>query len=125
MTLYVPRLAVSVDPLIAEAKRRMKQRRFLIAVLAFLVVGGSVVGALALRSRSPERPLTFRSPTKITLAKAQTGAPVSCRNARMTTMGRVPGPGQPVRAWVSNYSGYAPALLLTRRSDGSLVVHCN
>jgi hypothetical protein len=124
MTLYVPRLAVSVDPLISEAKRRMKQRRFLIAVLAFLVVGGSVAGVLALRSRGPVRPLMFRSPTKIILAKAQTGAPVSCRNARMTTKGRVPAPGQPSHGWAANWSGYAPGLWLTRRSDGSLVVHC-
>src|SRR3954467_4429296 len=114
----------ALDPLIAEAKRRMRQRRFLIVVVAILVGGGAVVGAFALRSHTSAQTLTFRSPTKVTLAKAQTGASVSCRNARMTTIGRVPAPGRPAVAWVSNYSGYAPALSLTRRSDGSLVVSC-
>ena len=124
MTMYVPRLAVSVDPLIAEAKRRMKQRRLLIAVLAFLIVGGSVAGALTLRSRTPVRPLTFRSPTKVILAKAQTGASVSCRNARMATLGRVPSPGQS-RGFAQNWGGFAPGLSLTRHPDGSLVVACD
>ena len=58
------------------------------------------------------------------LAKAPTGARVSCRNTRWTTIGRVPAPGQPPHGWAANGSGYAPGLLLTRRSDGSLVVHC-
>jgi hypothetical protein len=49
MTLHVPRLPFALDPLIAEAKRRAKQRRVL--VLAALVVVGIVVGlAFALRS---------------------------------------------------------------------------
>jgi hypothetical protein len=123
MTLYAPRLAVSVDPLIAEAKRRMKQRRFLTAVIAFLVVGGSVAGVLAIRSRTPVRPLTFRSPTKIVLAKAQTGAPVSCSKGRITTLGRVPSPGQQ-RGFAQNWGGFAPGLSLTRHHDGSLFVAC-
>jgi hypothetical protein len=117
-------LPFGLDPLIAEAKRRMRHRRLLVVATALLIGGGAAVGGLVLRSRSPLRPLSFRSPTKVVLAKAPTGASVICRNARMTTAGRVPAPGQPLLVWVSNYSGYAPALSLARRSDGSLVVQC-
>jgi hypothetical protein len=45
MTVHLPRLAFSLDPLIAEAKRRARQRRLLLAVVcavAALAVGGAV-----------------------------------------------------------------------------------
>jgi len=45
MTAHVPRLPFSLDPLIAEAKRRARQRRFLLAVVGAVValaVGGAV-----------------------------------------------------------------------------------
>jgi hypothetical protein len=48
MTLHIPRLPFSLDPLIAEAKRRARQRRLLLAVLALVALGGA--GALALGS---------------------------------------------------------------------------
>jgi hypothetical protein len=45
MTLHVPRLPFSLDPLIAEAKRRARQRRVLVAlVLAVVVAAGAVLG---------------------------------------------------------------------------------
>jgi hypothetical protein len=54
MTLHVPRLPVSLDPLIAEAKRRARQRRVVIA--AVLLAAGLGAGlTLALRS-SPGGP---------------------------------------------------------------------
>jgi hypothetical protein len=56
MTLPVPRLPFSLDPLMAEAKRRARQRRMLIA-LAILLAGLAVGLTLAFRSpggRSPE-----------------------------------------------------------------------
>jgi hypothetical protein len=49
MTLHVPRLPFSLDPLIAEAKRRARQRRLLVAVLAVLVAGAALGTTLALR----------------------------------------------------------------------------
>jgi hypothetical protein len=55
MTVRVPRLPFSVDPLMAEAKRRAQQRRMLIA-LAVLLVGLTVGLTFAFRSpggRSP------------------------------------------------------------------------
>jgi hypothetical protein len=52
MTLHAPRLPFSLDPLMAEAKRRMRKRRVLIAVLAVLVVGGAAGGAVSLTSPS-------------------------------------------------------------------------
>jgi hypothetical protein len=45
MTVQVPRLPFSLDPLIAEARRRARQRRFLIALVAVVValaMGGAV-----------------------------------------------------------------------------------
>lgn len=45
MTAHLPRLPFSLDPLIAEAKRRARQRRLLLAVVcavAALAVGGAV-----------------------------------------------------------------------------------
>jgi hypothetical protein len=45
MTVHIPGLPFSLDPLIAEAKRRARQRRFLLAVVGAVValaVGGAV-----------------------------------------------------------------------------------
>ncbi|HJU36796.1 MAG TPA: hypothetical protein VJ716_05190 [Gaiellaceae bacterium] len=42
MTVHVPRLPFSLDPLIAEAKRRMRRRRLLIAAAIVAVAAGSV-----------------------------------------------------------------------------------
>jgi hypothetical protein len=49
MTLRVPRLPFSVDPLIAEARRRARQRRLVLALVALALAGGAVGTALALR----------------------------------------------------------------------------
>jgi len=53
MTLHVPRLPL--DPLIAEAKRRARQRRLMLAGLGVVLAAGSVVGG-TLTSRDSERP---------------------------------------------------------------------
>lgn len=56
MTLHVPRLPVSLDPLIAEAKRRARERRLL---LGALIVALAAIGAgttLALRGPGGPRP---------------------------------------------------------------------
>jgi hypothetical protein len=49
MTAHVPRLPFSLDPLMAEAKRRARQRRFLVALLALVIVGGVLGAVLATR----------------------------------------------------------------------------
>src|SRR3954464_2069347 len=49
MELRVPRLRFSLDPLIAEAKRRMRRRRALVAVVAVAFAAGAVGAVLALR----------------------------------------------------------------------------
>jgi hypothetical protein len=51
MTLRVPRLPFSLDPLIAEAKRRARQRRVLIALGVLLVAG--LAAGLTFAFRSP------------------------------------------------------------------------
>jgi hypothetical protein len=48
MTVHAPRLPFSLDPLMAEAKRRMCKRRVLILVSAVLLGGGSAGATVAL-----------------------------------------------------------------------------
>jgi hypothetical protein len=52
MTVHVPRLPLSLDPLMAEAKRRMRERRLLVAVLIVVVAGGAAGATLGLRGPS-------------------------------------------------------------------------
>jgi hypothetical protein len=42
MTLHVPRLPLSLDPLIAEAKRRARQRRWLILFVLVVATATAV-----------------------------------------------------------------------------------
>jgi hypothetical protein len=56
MTLHIPRLPFSLDPLIAEAKRRMRRRRLFLAVL--VLVGAGAVGGIVLLAGSPGSPGT-------------------------------------------------------------------
>jgi hypothetical protein len=51
MTLHVPRLPFSLDPLIAEAKRRARRRRWVI-LLVLVVAAATAAAALELRSAS-------------------------------------------------------------------------
>jgi hypothetical protein len=51
MTLPVPRLPFSLDPLIAEAKRRMRRRRLILAALVLL--GAGAVTGIVLLTRPP------------------------------------------------------------------------
>jgi hypothetical protein len=86
-----------------------------------VVVGAAVAGCGSTRSAQS---LAFTSPTKVTLAKAETGAHVVCRNDRESTMGTVPAPGEQ-HGFVANLGGNAPGLFLARRSNGSLFVRCD
>lgn len=52
MTAWGSRLPFSLDPLIAEAKRRMRRRRLAIAAVAFLLVGATFGTAVALNGPS-------------------------------------------------------------------------
>lgn len=53
MATHLPRLPFSVDPLMAEAKRRARQRRLLIALVAMVLLGGGAAGTMfALRAGS-------------------------------------------------------------------------
>ena len=84
----------------------------MLAAIALGLVGCGSAGTLSLSS-----------PSRVTLTKAQTGARVQCKNDRMVSVGHVPTRGQRL-IYVSNYSGYAPALSLVHRADGSLVAQC-
>jgi hypothetical protein len=50
MTLHIPYLPLSLDPLIAEAKRRMRKRRVLVAAFVVLVVAGAAGVTMVLNS---------------------------------------------------------------------------
>jgi hypothetical protein len=50
MTQHVGRLPLELDPLIAEAKQRMRKRRALAAVLAVVLVAGAIGATLGLRT---------------------------------------------------------------------------
>jgi hypothetical protein len=56
MTLHLPRLPVSLDQLIAEAKRRARQRRVLVATAVVLVAGGGAGAAILGSSSSAVAP---------------------------------------------------------------------
>ena len=60
MTVHLPRLPVSVDPLIAEAKQRARRRRLLLAALLAGVVALVVGLSFGLRHTGP-RLEAFRS----------------------------------------------------------------
>src|SRR5690242_4458850 len=64
MTLQVPRLPFSLDPLIAEAKRRARTRRFLL-VATVVLAGGVAAATLALHG-SEQRLLAPSDPCRIT-----------------------------------------------------------
>jgi hypothetical protein len=55
MTQHVPRLPFSLDPLIAEAKRRMRRRRVVVAALAVVLAAGVAGVVLALRGPGTPR----------------------------------------------------------------------
>jgi hypothetical protein len=52
MIVHAWRRPFAVDPLMAEAKRRMRQRRLFVALAVAVLVGGTVGGWLELRSTS-------------------------------------------------------------------------
>lgn len=53
MTAYLPRLPFGLDPLVAEARQRMRRRRLLILILAVVVGGGAAGAAVVLNSSNP------------------------------------------------------------------------
>jgi hypothetical protein len=56
MTLHAPRMPFSLDPLMAEAKRRMRQRRLLVGLIAALLAAGAAAGAYVLEAPGPAGP---------------------------------------------------------------------
>jgi hypothetical protein len=56
MTLHFPRLPFSLDPLIAEAKRRARLRRLLVALVAVVAVAAAVL-TVVLRGRGSVAPI--------------------------------------------------------------------
>jgi hypothetical protein len=79
MTVHVPRLSLSLDPLIAEAKRRMRRRRCLVVVATVALGAGAAGALLALRGSAVSATETNRSPIRVTLT-AQNHRPRASQN---------------------------------------------
>jgi hypothetical protein len=62
MTTWASRLPFSFDPLIAEAKQRMRRRRLLVVTIVLLLVGSALGAGLTLGGPAPPPGLAF-SPT--------------------------------------------------------------
>jgi hypothetical protein len=58
MTLPIPRLPLSLDPLIAEAKRRARLRRVLVALIAVVLVAAGAVLTVQLRGQGSVAPVS-------------------------------------------------------------------
>src|SRR5215467_5328021 len=71
MAAHVPRLRLSLDPLIAEAKRRAQQRRLLVVLAAVVAVAAGAVLAVELRGLGPVSPV----PANLTLLVVSEGFP--------------------------------------------------
>ena len=70
MTVHIPRLPFSLDPLMAEAKRRARQRRVLVTLAAVVVAAVGVGLTVELRGLGSVTPV----PAKLTiLAVEKTG----------------------------------------------------
>ncbi|HJQ74591.1 MAG TPA: hypothetical protein VJ814_06880 [Gaiellaceae bacterium] len=112
MTLHVPRLPFSLDPLIAEAKRRMRRRRLLVVTvaLAALTLAGSVVA-----TRSPGGPGSAGPPGNLGLLSA----PGRAGSVRIDPEGAI-GPLQMNRSTLAQVVAYAgePSVLRAARGDG-------
>ena len=57
MSVRVPRLPLSLDPLVAEARRRARLRRLLVALIAVVVVAVAAVLTIELRGTGPVAPI--------------------------------------------------------------------
>ncbi len=69
MTVRVPRLPWSLDPLMAEAKRRARQRRLLVALVAMAVLATGAVLGVELRGLGSVTPV----PANLTVLAVQEG----------------------------------------------------
>jgi hypothetical protein len=108
----------SLDPLIAEAKRRMRQRRLLLAAVAVLIAGGAFGGAYALRSSNG----SSRAGARVTSREISNPLPDGAADCGRGVSGRG------FRAWACMSGGARagqphPKELLVVRSDGSTVAY--
>jgi hypothetical protein len=69
MTVRVPRLPISLDPLMAEAKRRARQRRAIVALVVVAVVAAGAVLGFELRGLGSVTPL----PANLTVLAVREG----------------------------------------------------
>jgi hypothetical protein len=106
MTVHLPRVPIKLDPLIAEAKRRMRRRRLII--LALLACGCLAVGltfALGPQPRSPAPLVQQRtSPSQLIVPNHSIG-PIRLGEPRRAVEKSF-GPGKLRHGWVSYFGGH-------------------
>jgi len=73
MTIRALRLPFGIDPLIADAKRRARQRRVLVALAVVLVAGGGAGAAFV--AATPSAPTTGPRPIQAALVGSEWGQP--------------------------------------------------
>jgi hypothetical protein len=75
MTLHLPRLPISLDPLFGEAKRRTRKRRVLVGVAAFSLAGAATALALALLPSGTSTPSGFVSGGSVSVGRLTVTVP--------------------------------------------------
>lgn len=142
MTLHAPRLPFfSIDPLMAEAKRRARQRRVFLALMASLLAVAAAAGAYFLGGLGPAGPtkptatsavrssegkvfgpINITGPTVTTVNSVATGALVRCDGS---VGAKAPPPGRRVNGPINRSNpALSPQIELKHLWNGSLVISC-
>jgi hypothetical protein len=125
----------------AEAKRRARQRRVFLALIALLFAAGAAVGAYFLGGLGPAGPtkasatsagrgsegkvlgpISVTGPTVTTVGSVETGALVRCDGS---VGAKAPPPGHRVNGPINRSNpALSPQIELKRLRDRSLVISC-
>jgi hypothetical protein len=105
MTVHLPRLPIKLDPLIAEAKRRMHRRRLILALIASGCLAVGLTFALRPSPRTPA-PLVQQqtSPSQLIVPNHSIG-PIRLGEPRRAVEKSF-GPGKLRHGWVSYFGGH-------------------
>ena len=125
MTLQVPRLPFSLDPPIAEAKRRARQRQYLLGLgglLLFALAGGLT---LALRSSGGgSSGFALNAGQTRTFGTAQTADRITCRSNGYSVTVAVPPPREGAFKQTTVIPTRRLAINVGRKVDGRVWALC-
>jgi hypothetical protein len=89
MTAYASRLPFSLDPLIGEAKQRMRRRRLLLLVLAILIGGAGTAAGLVLSQTHASNPWAIRRGMTVQQVRNVAGSAYSTVRIRLGEYARI------------------------------------